>query len=124
MALNKIGINLSAIGNLTAPDFNLSTTPSGFLDDIPARANAITSGYFGLIALGGLFAYLFYVLRDQTEFGRFKFSNIRALGVASGIVSTIGMVGLNIGYFVNYWHIVIFMSVCMLSTIWIAKEES
>ena len=124
MPLQKVGINFEGLGNITAPEFDIKNTSTEFLADIPVKANQVTNNYYGLGVLLGLFSFLVWKLADLTEFGDFRYSNLRATGISAGICSVLGMLGLNLGYFSNYYHIVIFMSITILLTIWVWKEEN
>jgi len=124
MAIEKIGINFSRMDNLTAPDFNLSTTTEGLFNDIPKKANEITNGAYGLTILVTLWLFLYWKFTEKaTNFADFKYGKIRGAGVASGMCGIIGLFLLSIGYFTNFYHVVIFIVITLVSTLWVWKEE-
>ena len=123
MPLSKVGLNVSALGNITTPEYNLPTTVSGWFAELPRKTNELTGGYFGGIILTTLFGYLFWILADKSQYIDFGYSKLRSAAIASGICSVIGIVMLNIGYFTNLYHVVVFIVVFIITTIWVAKNE-
>jgi len=126
MAFEKLGINLSVFENIQAPnmsDFNISLDPTQIANQIPTRANEVTSNYFGLGIMITLFFYLVYKLGDRLEFEGQNYGTLRTVGISAGIVSVIGFQMLLIGYFTNFYHVVIFIGILMISTIWVAIED-
>jgi len=126
MAFEKLGINLSVFENIQAPnmsDFNISLDPTQIANQIPTRANEVTSNYFGLGIMITLFFYLVYKLGDRLEFEGQNYGTLRTVGISAGIVSVIGFQMLLIGYFTNFYHVVIFIGILLISTIWVAIED-
>lgn len=124
MPLNPVGLNLSAIGNnITIPDFNISTDPTQFVADIPQRANKYTGGWVGTAIMITLFAYLFYKLADRSEVSNFGYSQLRSIGLATGITGVVGFVMYAIGYFTQLYPIIFFIVIFMICFIWVFKEE-
>ena len=116
MALNKMGLNLTNLNNITAPNIDINTTAEGIVKEVPERANEITKGWLGGVILLGLFFWLFWKInRDLYNGGDFGFSVQRSIGVASCICSIIGLYCLNIGYFVNFYHVAIFIIVSFMT---------
>jgi len=130
MAYQKVGLNLSKLQNLTPPaysEFNISTTGSGLIDDIPAKANEVVSyggiSYLGLGVMVTLFFYLAYKLGDYLQLNGQPYSNIRTVGISGGIVGAIGIQMLAIGYFTEFFHVVIFIGILLVSTLWTYYED-
>ncbi len=126
MGFEKIGLNLTVledIPTLNISDFGISTDPSLIANQIPAKANEVTSNYLGLGIMTALFFYLIYKLGDRLEFEGQEFSTLRTVGISAGIVSIIGFQMLLIGYFTEFYHVVIFIGIFMISTIWVAIED-
>lgn len=118
MPLTKIGLNLSGLDNVTAPTFDIKNTSQEFLNDIPTKANEVSGGWWGIIALGGLFAFLLWKLNQAlADGGDYGYPMIRSIGIASCICAIVGLYGLNLGYFVNYYHVVIFIVGAFFSTV-------
>ena len=125
MPITKIGLNLTAIQNITGPVFDIKNNTEDFLNDIPAKANEVTEGYLGIIVLSGLFTFLFYKISYDLNYGGdFGHSTLRAMGISSAICSIMGLISLNLGYFTNYYHVVIFILIAFLSTgaVWKAEK--
>lgn len=130
MAFNKVGLNLSAFNNLTPPsfsDFNISSNPTEIANQIPQKANQVTSfggiSYLGLGIMVTLFFYLVFKLGDFLELKGQPFSTVRATGIAGGITAIIGIQMLSIGYFTEYYHAVIFIGILLVSTLWVWYED-
>lgn len=124
MPLDKVGINFTRIQNLTAPEFNFSDTSSGFLDDMVQNSNQVTGGYYGLGVMLFIFLFLWWKLAETgTDFADFQYSQFRAITISSGIAATIGVLMLNFGYFVNYYHVAIFLGVMTIGFIIVWYEE-
>ena len=123
MVVDKIGINFSALNNLNPINLSLPNTTAGMINEIPKVSNQITGGYLGLIILSLLFIYMLITLSDKTEFGGFRYSIIRAMGIASGMAGTVGILMVNIGYFTDFFHAVIFLTASLVCAIWVYIEE-
>lgn len=124
MPLTKVGLNLSAIGDVPPPEFNFSNSSTSFINDIPAKANDLTGGFYGLIVLVTLFFYLLWKLsQDQALGGDHGFDYIRGIGISGAICGIIGLYALNFGYFVNYYHVVIFLVTAFICTLVTWKSE-
>jgi len=126
MALNKVGLNLSVFQNASIPsfsDFNLSTDASTVATQIPQKANEITGNYLGLGILVTLFFYLVFKLGDFLELNGQPYSTIRSVGISAGVCSIFGVNLLAIGYFTEYFHVVIFMGLLLVSTLWVWFDE-
>jgi len=123
MTFTKIGVNLDNLNNINPINLSLNTTKEKLVQELGTRINNYTNGYWGLIASTAVFAFLFWLFSDISEFGDFRYTKMRALGISACIVSIVGMICLNYGYFINLAHIVIFMGIAILSTIWVWKEE-
>lgn len=121
MPSTKIGLNLTNLQNVTAPSFDFKNTTEQFLNDIPNKANSITEGFYGLIVLSALFGWLIWKLSEmEISGGAFGYSYTRSIGIASGICSVIGLFCLNMGYFSNFYHVVIFIATTfiMAGVVW------
>jgi hypothetical protein len=126
MVFQKVGINLTALGNITPPsysDFNISSNPSEIANQIPEKANLMTNNFLGLGIMVALFLYLVYKLGDVLELQGQPFSTIRSVGISSGIVSVIGFQMLMIGYFTEFYHVIIFVGIFLVSMLWVYLED-
>jgi len=122
MPLQKIGLNFSNIGNVTPLNISFPTSAKDFITEIPKRANEVTQGYFGLGVLLAMFVVVMQLLYD--EFGGFRFSILRSVAITSIICSFFGLFCINIGYFSNYYHVVLFLAIAFISTIWVIMAEN
>ena len=127
MAFQKVGLNISALQNLTPPssaDFGINTThPATIIDQIPAKANIVTRNFLGLGIMIALFFYLVWKLGDMLDLTSQPYSGIRTIGIAAGVVALMGYQMLMIGYFTVFYHVVIFLGLALVSFIWVFIED-
>ena len=126
MAFQKVGINLTALQNITSPNmsaFNISTNPTVIASQIPEKANIVTRNYLGLGIMVTLFFYLIFKLGDALELQGQPFSSIRSVGISAGIVSIIGFQMLMIGYFTQFFHVTIFLGILLICMLWVYIED-
>lgn len=119
----EVGVNFDNIGTPKPLDINFASSIEQFFSEIPIKANQLTGGYFGAIVSTAMFFVLFYFFADQSEYANFRYSNVRAVGMAACIVSMLGMMFLVFGFFTELYHIVVFMIIAMICTIWVKIEE-
>ncbi len=126
MVFEKIGLNLSALQDLTPPnmtEFNISSNPLEIINQIPQKANVVTFDFLGLGIMTTLFFYLIWKLGDRLEFDGQPFSILRTVGISAGVISLIGFQMLLIGYFTQFYHVVIFMAIFLISALWVYIAE-
>jgi len=126
MAFNKMGLNVSNLQNLSPPsysDFNLSNNSIEIVNQIPQKANESVSyagtSYLGLGIMVTMFFWLIFKLGNALELYNRPFSTIRSVGISAGVVSLFGVMMINIGYFTDFYHVIIFMGILLVSFIWI-----
>jgi len=108
---------LTGLDNITSPSFDLKNTSAEIINDIPVKANEITGGWWGFIALTTLFMFLMYKFqKDRADGGEYGYSSARGIGIASSICSIIGLYAINMGYFTNFYHVTIFIVISFITT--------
>ncbi len=118
--VTRIGIDLDALTNISAPDYNLTNkTALQLLDNVPVVANNTTEGYLGLIVLSVFFIFIVWKLSDRSNYSTFYYGYLRAVGIAGGICSIFGIINLSIGYYVNFIHIAYFYGIFVICIVWI-----
>ena len=123
MAINKTGLNISALTDATPPEFNISNSSTQLLQDIPQTANDLTNGYFGLGILIILFFYLVWKYGKGLQELNEQYSTVRTVGMAAGVCAILGLNFLALGFFTNYFHVVIFMGLTLVSTLLVYMED-
>ena len=121
--MNKVNLNLSALTEATPPNVSVPSTASEFVTELPAKANELTNNYFGLGIMVSLFFFLIWKLGQGKEFLNEQYSTIRSVGISAGVVSIIGLQAISLGYFTNYYHIVIFIGILLVCVIWVFLED-
>jgi len=121
MPLTKVGINFTNLGNVTPLNLSIDINPKTMADSVVAKANEVTFNYLGLGVMLTTFMYLIYFFQDELQ--GFRFSGIRSTAIASIIVSMFGIICTNLGFFTEYYHVVIFIVISAITTIWVLIEE-
>lgn len=124
--ISEYYINWSSLNNITPPDLNISNiTAQALINRVPETANSITNNYYGIVVLLIMGIFLYWVLTDKTQFGYFKYSEIRGLGISLGIINIFGIVMLSIGFITNIMHIsMLFTFFLMTLTYTVIKNPS
>ena len=124
MAITKLGLNLTALDNISPPNLTIPTTGREVIDLIPSKANELVG--FALlthIILGGLAVLLYWILSDKLPFGEFKYSDIRALFLSSSIASVIGVVMVEIGFLGSFKALAFYIILSIVFYIMLLKIE-
>jgi len=111
---SEIGINFSALNNVTAPDIDIPTTFQGMIQDIPLVANELTGGYLGTFICFMTFLITYLLLSDKTPYGDYNYSDVRALTLGTGIASLFGILHLMTGYINDFKIVAFFVGIHML----------
>jgi len=116
-----IGINFSVFDNISFEGFNNLTnqTATQFINNIPEQANTITDGYYGIVVLIVLGIFLVQMFSDISQFGLFRYSTIRSLGMALGIITTFGIMMVSVGYMTNFIHLTTLSTLYIIILIYI-----
>lgn len=123
MPLQPVGLNITGIQDISAPEFNISSNISQFIKDIPDKANEYTGNFVGTPIMLGIAFYLYYKLSDRSGTGFFGYSQVRSIALSTGITGIVGMVMYAIGYFRQLYAVMFFIIIFMLMFIWAIKEE-
>ena len=119
MVLTEIPINWSAFESASSIDFNLTNlTSQELMNRIPESANTITGGYYAIVVLMVIGIFLYWLFTDKTQFGYFKYSEIRGIGISLGIISILGIVMLSVGFAVHFQHIAMLITLHSLSVLY------
>lgn len=118
---SEIGINFSVFNNVNFPEFSniTNSTTQQFIENIPIQANNVTGGYYGIVVLVTLGIFLIWMLSDITQFGLFRYSTVRALGIALGIMETMGVMMMAVGYMTNFVHLTIIGTLYIIVLVYI-----
>jgi len=120
--LTKVGINMSNLGTPDPISIDLPNSSTEFIQEIPRRANELTGGFLGIGVLITLFVIMIKLLTD--EFEGFRYSLIRGISISSIVCSIFGIFCLNVGYFTELYPVVLFMTIALISTLWVVIEET
>jgi len=122
--IQKVGINLSKLSEITDPNITISDSPKEILEQIPQKANELTNGFLGYGILIGLAGMLYFVLSDKTPFANFGYSDDRAMAITTGISSVFGLVLLQLGFITSFKAVALFTILFMITQIFVLLRES
>ena len=101
MPITEIGLNTN-LTNLTPINFSsIPQTASDILTQTPVNANINTGHWFAFLILIVVWLISYLAFSDKTQFSNFKFGDVRALNLAFGVCSLIGITNLEIGFYTN-----------------------
>ena len=116
----RIGINFEAFTNPSFPEYNLTNmSVESFINGIPERANELTGDLLGFITLFTLLFLLIWLFSDISQLGFYRYSTLRAIALALGIVTTFGIILVSIGFIYDVRVVFWLGGLYMLFLIWI-----
>lgn len=124
MGITQIGLNTN-LTNLTSINISsIPTTASDILTQMPTDANTNTGFWLGMIVLLGVWIIAYLAFSDKTPFSEFKYNDIRAVNLAFGICSLMGISGAQTGFYLNLQHIMFFVTMFMLTWILVLAVDN
>ena len=124
MAIDKIGFNLTALGNITPPVLDVNYTAVGFLNMLPQNADTISGGYFAYFILVVMFIVTYWYLSDKSELAVFKFSDLRALTIALTITGSMGVILVMSGFVYSWVAVTTFLLGSLFCNIFLIIQEN
>jgi len=98
MSFEFVGVNLSASTNITPINISLENNINTLLQQLPETTNTATNNLYGFVVGIIIFIALTWALSDKTQFGDFRFTELRASAISAGIVSNLLVILLMIGW--------------------------
>lgn len=122
--IDKVGLNLTALGDITAPNISINQTATTILQEFPANATALTGGFFPYLFLSAIFIITYWYLSDKTPLGDFKYSDLRALTLSFGITASVGITQITIGFIESWMAVVFFLLAFLFSNVILIMIEN
>lgn len=122
--IDKVGLNLTALGDITAPNISINQTATTILQELPTNATALTGGFFPYLVLSAIFIITYWYLSDKTPLGDFKYSDLRALTLSFGITASVGITQITIGFIESWMAVVFFLLAFLLSNVILIMIEN
>jgi hypothetical protein len=119
MTIDRIGLNLSALSDISAPNISINQTATGILNQLPVTANDSTGGFFAYIVLATIFIITYWYISDKSPLGDFRYSDIRALNLSLGITASIGLTLVTIGFIYSWMAVVLTFFAFLLSNVFL-----
>jgi len=123
MGLPKVGLNISALGNIAPPNITIPTTGKEAIQQVPITANVLTLGYLGHILLTGFFILLYLILSDKSPLGEFRYSDLRAFTITSGIVTLFGLTLVQAEFISNFFIVGLSVTIFVIGNILLLKSS-
>ena len=117
MPITEIGMNFTAINNITAPVFNITSSQNALIDTIHNTANTGANGYLTFIILMAVTLFFYIVTTDKSGLTDFGYSDLKGLIIALGFASIIGLTGVEAGMYQSFKSVAMFIILFMLSLI-------
>ena len=122
-APEAIGLNFTDIGN-----YNLTI-------DIPSKASELipTISSIGTTTIGAPFTFImlctywfiyYWTLSDKSQYGVYKYSDLRAANISFGVCAVLGITFIEAGIFANYRYVAIFAILFIATFIFILSYEN
>lgn len=124
MAIEKVGINLTALNNVTPPTLDVNYTAVGFLNMLPQNADTITGGYFAYFVLLCMFVVTYWYLSDKSDLGVFRFSDLRALTISFTITGSMGVMLVMSGFLYSWIAVTGFLLGSLFCNIFLIIQEN
>jgi len=119
-------VNLTALNNLTNPEFNTTAINNSqeLIHNMTNNANTTTDGYFGLIIMLLICIWLFYLMFKEDGFFRYDF--IESVLISTGIITILGIVMILSDIISSWQHVMWFgiMFVIFVIAKFIVKEKT
>lgn len=118
--LQEITMNLEALNNISGPNVTEYTnnTLEGFMSKIPENANAVTNNLYGISVLVIIGFWIYWLITDKGQYGEFRFSSLKGLGITLGIISILGINLLSCGLMASFIHVSILITLFTLILVW------
>ena len=124
MAISKIGVNLSKINEVAAPNITIETDPSLLISDIVDNVNEKTNNLWGFGSLIVMFIILYTIITNQSQESLFKYTKLRGLVISLGIVCIFAITMSEIGIMYSLYPVGFFVFSFMLSSIFLIFQEN
>jgi len=124
MSIDRVGLDLNALSNITAPTIDINQTATAILQEFPANANSMTGGLFPYLVLGAIFVLTYWYLSDKSPLGEFKYSDLRAMTIAFGLTASVGITQITIGFFQSWMAVVFFLLAFLVTNVMLIFTEN
>ena len=124
MPITTIGMNFTALNNISAPSLNISSSGNLLIDTINSTANTSTGGYLTFLILLSLTILFYVITTDKSGLTDFGYSDLKGLIIAFGLASIIGLTGVEAGMYQSFKSVAMFIVLFMLSLIFSAFNSS
>ncbi len=114
MTPTPIGINLTALGNMTAPPLNISADPNTIINTISTVANNDSSGYLTFVVLMAVTFITYITVTDKSGYTDFGYSDLKGFIISLGFSSIIGVIGVMAGLYQSFKSVALFTTLFML----------
>ena len=123
MAVHEpIGLNFNDIGNYNLT-IDVPSKASELIPTISNIGNTTIGPPFTLIMLCTYWFIYYCTLSDKSQYGAYKYSDIRAANISFGVCGVLGITFIEAGIFANYRYVAIFMILFIATFIFMLSYE-
>ena len=124
MAVEKVGINLDALNNLSEINISIPSTNEGIVTAIEQAGVNYLNGWYGISITVTLLLILFWALTDDSPESKFRYTYLRGLNLALTMCTIFISVLISIGYTNNYYGVTLFGILTMITSIMVLGLEN
>jgi len=124
MPITEIGMNFTAMNNISVPTFNITSSQSALIDTIHGTANTGVDGYLTFLILMSVTVFFYIITTDKSGLTDFGYSDLKGLIIALGLASIIGLTGVEAGIYQSFKSVATFIVLFMLALIFDAFNKS
>ncbi len=123
MTWEKVGLNITNIVNMSAPNISVPVTTPEVFAEMNTQAQSMGI-WFEVMILTALLIFFTWALSEISPFTTFKYNYMRAVNLALGMTCLLGISYILTGFFDSYRIVAIFLVLDILSTVFMVAMEN
>jgi hypothetical protein len=120
----KSGFNLSSLNEIEPLQLNISVDWASIQNSMIAESTQALGPWFPIITYSALFVMIYWSLTEVSPFAAFRYTYLRALPLALGIVNLLSISMISIGYISSFRVVAVFFMLNILSSIFVLALEN
>lgn len=123
MVWEKVGLELGNLKNVTAPNITVPNSSQALWGEMVSSASSMGL-WFEIIILTSIFLVLVWALGEQSPLSSFRYNYLRAINLALGITTAIGINLLLTGIADSFRVVAVFFMINLLSVFSLIAVEN
>lgn len=124
MTYEKAGLNLSKLSNIEPLELNISTSWSEIQQGMILTTINEAGIWYPIIIYTAMLVMLYWAFTEISPFSTFRYTYLRALPLALGIVNLVSITMLSIGYTGSFRVVAIFFILNILTSVMVMAIEN